>query len=275
MGDTGANEGPRIVRDLEWSGWGFGPHPARSPRAYAFAIEDARKRWLGSPDSRPRTLVDASGPVRFEGWSGRELLLLSRLVVEATEVGLITDFEAAMCLSLNEERYRVVRRRMWDLGCACEHCTRVSAASGPDASRADAGGDGTVARPLRVVVVDDEIGVRKFLARATRDAIRGVEVVEGDSGFDAITLRFADTPPDLMFVNGAMPGLDGMEAIHEIRSREREDCDRVPIVFESIWPAPSLGPGFAACVDAWLEKPFQRTQVQEVLTRFLEPSQGE
>jgi CheY-like chemotaxis protein len=129
--------------------------------------------------------------------------------------------------------------------------------------------DVVVRRP-RIVVVEDEPSVRWLFGRLIKAMLPGAEVLEGGTGLDAIALRFAEPPPDLMFVNWSMPDLDGTEAVLRIRAREREDgLSRMPIVFEAGWSYSVLGPAVAECIDAYLEKPFTATAFREVLARYL------
>lgn len=77
------------------------------------------------------------------------------------------------------------------------------------------------ARPVRVVVVDDNDDVRMLLrVELGRDA-RFEVVGEAVDGNEAIALADA-LRPDLMVLDRSMPGLGGIEALPEIRRRSPE-----------------------------------------------------
>jgi two-component system response regulator NreC len=76
-------------------------------------------------------------------------------------------------------------------------------------------------RPLRILIVEDHtlfrVGLRALL---TMDA--GIEIVgEEDNGRDAIR-AVGDLKPDVVMMDLTMPGMNGMEAIGEIKRRYPE-----------------------------------------------------
>ncbi len=75
----------------------------------------------------------------------------------------------------------------------------------------------------RVLVVDDEAGIRKVLERILRGAGYQVECA-GDAfqALDALDLR----PPDAMILDIKMPGMDGLGLMENLRQRGLE----VPVV---------------------------------------------
>jgi two-component system, sensor histidine kinase and response regulator len=125
------------------------------------------------------------------------------------------------------------------------------------------------ARPLRIVIVEEHPEIRRFMRRPLEREVPGVEILEGGTGLDAIALRFLEPPPDLMIVDGTMPDLDGMDAIREIRLREREEGAHVPIVFETGHKRTHFSQESLDIVDAWLEKPFSTGAFLEVVRPFL------
>ena len=74
---------------------------------------------------------------------------------------------------------------------------------------------------IRVVLVDDHQMVREGI-RSMLAASEGIEVVgEGTNGHEAVTL--AETlMPDVIILDVTMPGLNGIEAMREIRKRSPE-----------------------------------------------------
>ena len=69
----------------------------------------------------------------------------------------------------------------------------------------------------RILVVDDEEGIRALLERALRE--RGHDVVAVNNGEVALeAVRTAETPYDLVITNNCMPGMEGQELVGRIRA---------------------------------------------------------
>lgn len=83
----------------------------------------------------------------------------------------------------------------------------------------------STARP-RILVVDDEAPIRKFLHISLEAA--GYQVLEGGSAADALRLLEAETP-DLLILDLGLPDDDGQEVIGAIRARST-----VPIIVLSV-----------------------------------------
>ncbi len=69
----------------------------------------------------------------------------------------------------------------------------------------------------KILVVDDEESMRYFLNRALKR--KGFTVTTVQSGEDALT-AVADDPPDLILLDLQLPGMDGIEVLRELRTRE-------------------------------------------------------
>ena len=68
--------------------------------------------------------------------------------------------------------------------------------------------------PLRVLVVDDEPPIRRFL-RASLLA-QGYDVMEAEDGAKALE-EIRRRPPDLLVLDLGLPGIDGLEVIRRLR----------------------------------------------------------
>lgn len=68
--------------------------------------------------------------------------------------------------------------------------------------------------PLRVLVVDDEPPIRRFLR--TSLSAQGYEVAEAEDGAAALE-AIARREPDLLILDLGLPGLDGLEVIRRLR----------------------------------------------------------
>jgi two-component system, NtrC family, nitrogen regulation response regulator NtrX len=73
----------------------------------------------------------------------------------------------------------------------------------------------------RILVVDDEEGIRKILRQVLE--YEGHEVRVAGGGGEAIQL-YADTRPDLVFMDVKMARMDGLEALDRIREHDPSAC---------------------------------------------------
>ncbi len=79
----------------------------------------------------------------------------------------------------------------------------------------------------RILVVDDDDGVRRSLARTLRDL--EYEVLESGEGTAALALLQGDEPIDALVTDVQMPGMRG----DELARRARAQRPRLPVVFVS------------------------------------------
>lgn len=77
--------------------------------------------------------------------------------------------------------------------------------------------------PLRVLVVDDEPPIRRFLR--TSLSAQGYRVIEAENGLAVLTLM-ANHPPDVIILDLGLPDIDGIEVIRRLR----DGGSTVPIV---------------------------------------------
>ena len=77
---------------------------------------------------------------------------------------------------------------------------------------------------FQILIADDDPGIRSFLRRGLR--LEGYGVIEADSGEVAVRLT-RDAKPDLVILDWMMPGIDGPEALRQIRA----SGSSIPIVF--------------------------------------------
>ena len=74
----------------------------------------------------------------------------------------------------------------------------------------------------RILIVDDEAGVRESLRMVLKDNYEPVAVGSGTDALDAL----AAGPFDVVLLDIVMPGMDGLELLEEVRSR----YPRVPVI---------------------------------------------
>jgi two-component system KDP operon response regulator KdpE len=77
--------------------------------------------------------------------------------------------------------------------------------------------------PVRVLVVDDEPPIRRFLR--TSLSAQGYHVLEAENGSTALAL-IARNPPDVIVLDLGLPDIDGVEIIRRLRG----DDSTVPVV---------------------------------------------
>jgi signal transduction histidine kinase/DNA-binding response OmpR family regulator len=123
----------------------------------------------------------------------------------------------------------------------------------------------------RVLLVEDNVVNRKVASTSLRRL--GLEVLDAaDGGIALHTLEHEHV--DLILMDMNMPMMDGVEATRRIRSAERsgERHGRIPIIAMS---ANVMREGVEACrtagMDDFVSKPFDRSQIIDVLTRWLPP----
>jgi two-component system response regulator AtoC len=71
--------------------------------------------------------------------------------------------------------------------------------------------------PIRVLVIDDEAGLRRFLVKEL--AARGFVVDSAGSGEEGLR-KIAEAVHDVVLLDMKMPGMDGLAALREIRRQE-------------------------------------------------------
>lgn len=111
----------------------------------------------------------------------------------------------------------------------------------------------------RVLVVDDDAGLRQALERALR--LEGYDVTEAADGEQALS-RLGAAAPSLIVLDVTMPGIDGVEVARRVRAAG----DDVPILILSARDGvDDRVAGLAAGADDYLVKPFA---MPELLARL-------
>jgi CheY-like chemotaxis protein len=108
-----------------------------------------------------------------------------------------------------------------------------------------------------VGIVDARAANRRAIAGALRglEGVGAVSFAEGERATQAVLLRFAARPPDLLVIGGRMPSADGPWAIGDIRRREAaRGLIRLPIAIASA-EASDLVAGLDEGADAAIPLP--------------------
>lgn len=110
----------------------------------------------------------------------------------------------------------------------------------------------------KILVVDDEETVRRFLQRTLEDA--GYDVITAANGQKALD-KVSQFNIDLVLLDIKMPGLDGFEVLERIRQHSNIPVIMVSALGEVASKESSLGLG----ADDYVTKPFS---TRELLARI-------
>ncbi len=111
---------------------------------------------------------------------------------------------------------------------------------------------------LKVLVVDDEIAIRRYLRTALAPHTHAI--IESDTGEDAI-IQCANHHPDLVILDLNLPGIDGITVTERIR-----EWSQVPIIILSVQDQDTDKiKALDAGADDYLTKPFS---VGELMARM-------
>ena len=117
----------------------------------------------------------------------------------------------------------------------------------------------------RILVVDDDEGVREALAEFVRAL--GYVVVSVESGEKAL-VEFGKGEFDVVMADLIMPNMDGMELLRRIREMKNED-----VIFFMITGHPSIHTAVEAMnrgADDYITKPFHLEDVKLRIAKALE-----
>ena len=110
-----------------------------------------------------------------------------------------------------------------------------------------------------ILVVDDEVDIRKMLSRLLAD--RGYNVIEADRGLQALRL-VKEKVPDIIILDAMLPEVHGFEIARRIKGSQR--YGHIPIIMVSAvyrgWRyAEDVKSSYG--VDAYIEKPFRIAEI--------------
>jgi two-component system nitrogen regulation response regulator NtrX len=116
----------------------------------------------------------------------------------------------------------------------------------------------------RILVIDDEVGIRDSMRRTLE--YQGYQFIGAASGPEGLALIDRD-PPDLVFLDIKMPGMDGLEVLDQIKAKHPE----VPVVMvsghgtaQNAFEARDKG------ASGFIEKPFSEPVLLERIEKELE-----
>ena len=130
------------------------------------------------------------------------------------------------------------------------------------------------AAPARVLVIDDDPRIGRFLARALRGHSRAVRAISSAS---ALAAALGDLEPDAVFLDLRMAHGDGVEALRELAARE---CAATVVLMSGvdrrvIDTALSLGRSLGLRMGPPLHKPFTPNAARQRIARPAAPARGD
>lgn len=111
-----------------------------------------------------------------------------------------------------------------------------------------------VARPARVLIVDDSATARSIISRILKRSIFNFDIVSAGDGVTAFEL-YAEEPADIVFLDLNMPGLDGGQTMRLLRAHNR-DVRIVLMSGDQTALARHSGAGMGGAGVLALKKPF-------------------
>jgi GAF domain-containing protein/DNA-binding response OmpR family regulator len=120
----------------------------------------------------------------------------------------------------------------------------------------------------RILVVDDEVGVREALRVILRPKSDLVTVESGEAALQALSTFH----PDVVFLDIKMPAPDGLEVLQRIKAHDRT----IEVVMVTAYASfETLRKSLTDGAFEYLIKPFSRHQVEETVRRALARRTGE
>jgi two-component system, sensor histidine kinase and response regulator len=136
----------------------------------------------------------------------------------------------------------------------------------PRADQAQAGGAGSSQDPALVLIVEDEEPIADAIAYLVED--HGYIPLRASNGREALELARARRPR-LIITDLMMPVMDGAQLIAALRDEAASDgASATPVILTT---AGGFHRAEEAGADAILRKPFDITDVEDLLDRFLGP----
>ena len=120
--------------------------------------------------------------------------------------------------------------------------------------------------PATVLVVDDEIHMRRLAARILE--LAGYIVLEAASGNEALSI-IKETPPDVITCDISMPGMSGFEFLAAIKALP--SAANIPVIMlTALGQNKDISRATALGAAAYISKPFSSAKLVETIQRQLD-----
>lgn len=122
-----------------------------------------------------------------------------------------------------------------------------------------------MSRPIgTVLVVDDVASIRKLIAGALAGLVD--TILEAEDGVEALA-RIEEHPPDLVFLDLALPGMSGIDILRAIRRNPA--VSGIPVVIVSALATSDMASQAREMgATALLEKPFRPMHLRSLAERL-------
>jgi DNA-binding NtrC family response regulator len=114
----------------------------------------------------------------------------------------------------------------------------------------------------KILIADDEVGVRESYRMIFKD---GYEVLEAGNGDEALKI-LQNTRPDVILLDIIMPHMNGVEVLKEIKNIDKQ----LPVIVITAIKNTQMGKeAMKLGAFAYLTKPFDVMELQQVVQRAL------
>ena len=121
---------------------------------------------------------------------------------------------------------------------------------------------------MKILLIEDEIGVSDFIVRGFREA--GHNIDHADNGKDGLFMATTETY-DVLVIDRMLPGVDGLSIIRTLRASD----DSTPIlILSALGQVDDRVKGLQAGGDDYLVKPFAFSELAARLDALSRRSQG-
>lgn len=125
---------------------------------------------------------------------------------------------------------------------------------------------------IRVLIVEDDFGGRRYLQSILRERTRCDVVVDGQEAIDAFSLAWEENDPyRLILLDIMMPNVDGHSALREIRDIERrigvQPSDQTKVVMTTALEDPKnvVEAYYQGGADSYLVKPIDHEKLFQLI----------
>ncbi|KNZ69784.1 response regulator receiver protein [Thermincola ferriacetica] len=122
-------------------------------------------------------------------------------------------------------------------------------------------------KKVELLVVDDQIGVRRLLFEAFRQDDYNVELA--GSGLEAID-KIKQKKPDVILMDMKMPGMNGLETLKEIK---KLDFNPNIIMMTAYGEVDIVSEAMNLGVKEYVTKPFDINELREMVKKVVENSE--
>jgi two-component system, response regulator YcbB len=120
--------------------------------------------------------------------------------------------------------------------------------------------------PLRFMIIDDDISIRKIIQNIIRDYALGTVIAECSDGSQALDI-VREFQPDIVFVDLLLPGEDGIEIIKKLSSF----CPSISFIMVSQASGePMITQAYQCGVEFYIHKPINVLEIVSVVNKVKE-----